>query len=111
MIAVEVLLYILAFWGYFVLWFFAVGTYVRMERDGSLRGVPTFIFRTLYVMLIPGVIVDFVFNITYGTLHYRAIPRDWLFSGTTARVLREDPSHKRALRWKRILNAIDPGHI
>ena len=117
----EIGLYVLAAWGYLVLWFFAVGTYLRMEKDHSLRGIPRFIYWSLYTMLIPGVILDFLFNITYGTLHYRQIPRDWLFSGTTARILREDDQqkrwgnpttrYKRALRWQRILNAIDPGHI
>tara|TARA_S200002703_G_scaffold154731_1_gene158020 strand:- start:82 stop:438 length:357 start_codon:yes stop_codon:yes gene_type:complete len=117
---IEVLLYILAAWGYLVLWFFAVGTYLRMERDHSLRNVPRFIYWSLYTMLVPGVILDFLFNITYGTLHYRKFPRDWLFSGTTARILRETEEEgapyrsmrrRRALRWKAILNDIDPGHI
>lgn len=114
---IEVGVYILALWGYLVVWFFAIGTYLRMERDHSLRNVPRFIYWTLYVMLIPGVLLDFLFNITYGTLHYRRIPRDWLFSGTTARIIRERKDRprstrfRRALRWKRILNAIDPGHI
>jgi hypothetical protein len=109
---IDVLLYILAAWGYLVLWFFAVGTYLRMEKDHSLRGIPRFIYWSLYTMLVPGVILDFLFNITYGTLHYKQIPRDWLFSGTTARILREgdqqkrwgNPTtrYKRALRWQKI---------
>ena len=118
---VEVGAYILALWGYLVVWFFAIGTYLRLERNHKLRDLPSFIYWTLYVMLIPGVVLDFLFNITYGTLHYKQIPKDWLFSGTTARILREDSQiarwgnpttrYKRALRWKRILNTIDPGHI
>ena len=120
---IDVLLYTLAAWGYLVLWFFAVGTYLRMERDHSLRGIPRFIYWSLYTMLVPGVILDFLFNVTYGTLHYKQIPRDWLFSGTTARILREtveeggstapytSKRRQRALRWQKILNAIDPGHI
>jgi hypothetical protein len=99
---IEIISYILLGWGYLTLWFFAVGT---------------------YIMLIPGVILDFLFNVTYGTLHYKQIPKDWLFSGTTARILRETVEEggstapytsklrQRALRWQRVLNAIDPGHI
>lgn len=118
---IEIISYILLGWGYLTLWFFAVGTYLRLERSGEIRNMPSFIYWSLYIMLIPGVILDFLFNITYGTLHYKTIPKDWLFSGTTARILREgeqqrrwgDPSkrYKRALRWQRILNTIDPGHI
>jgi hypothetical protein len=59
---IDVLLYILAAWGYLVLWFFAVGTYLRMEKDHSLRGIPRFIYWSLYTMLVPGVILDFLFN-------------------------------------------------
>jgi hypothetical protein len=112
---IDILLYTLALWGYLVLWFFAVGTYIRMEKDHTLRNIPRFIYITLYTMLIPGVILDFLFNVTYGTLHYGQLPKDWLFSGTTARILQEQSPgtrrYKRAFRWKSILNSIDPGHI
>jgi hypothetical protein len=113
---IDILLYILGLWGYLTLWFFALGTYLRLERSDKLRDLPRFIYWTLYVMLIPGVVLDFLFNITYGTLHYKQLPKDWLFSGTTARILREPMNqgttrYKRARRWQQILNAIDPGHI
>lgn len=120
---IEIISYILLGWGYLTLWFFAVGTYLRLERSGDIRNMPSFIYWSLYIMLIPGVILDFLFNVTYGTLHYKQIPKDWLFSGTTARILRETVEEggstapytsklrQRALRWQRVLNAIDPGHI
>lgn len=118
---VEISAYILLGWGYLVLWFFAIGTYLRLERSGDIRNLPRFIYWSLYGMLIPGVVLDFLFNITYGAAHYKSLPKDWLFSGTTARIIREDgqlgrwgsPSErlKRAERWRTVLNTIDPGHI
>lgn len=102
-------------WLYFVIWFCAVGTYLRLERSGDIRKLPRFIYWSLYIALIPGVVLDFIFNLTYGTIHYRQIPKDWLFSATTARILRENmvttPRYNKARKWKHILNTFDPGHV
>lgn len=117
----DILAYIILGWLYLTGWFFAVGTYLRLERDNKLRKLPRFIYWSLYTVLIPGVLLDFLFNLTYGSLHYKSLPKDWLFSGTTARIIREEgqlgrwgnPSErlKRAERWRDVLNTIDPGHI
>jgi hypothetical protein len=57
---IEIISYILLGWGYLTLWFFAVGTYLRLERSGEIRNMPSFIYWSLYIMLIPGVILDFL---------------------------------------------------
>lgn len=118
---IEVILLIAVLWLYFVAWFFAVGSYLRLKREKMFKYLPSFIQGSLIIALLPGLVVDFLFNITYGTIHYRRLPTDLLFSGTTATVLEEgeqqarwgNPStrYKRAERWSTILNTIDPGHI
>ena len=105
-------------WLYFVMWFFALGTYLRLEGTEKLRKIPTFIRYSLIVALLPGIIVDFVFNHTYGTLHFWKFPNDhWLFSGLVSEYAKKydkgakDFRARRGNRWRNILNLIDPGHI
>ena len=105
-------------WLYFVVWFFALGHYLHLEQRNELRKIPTFIRYSLVAGLLPGVVVDFVFNHTYGTLHFKKFPNDhWLFSGLVEEFAKKyDKGDRgkgaiRGNRWRKILNTIDPGHI
>jgi hypothetical protein len=106
---------------YSTLWIFAIGSYLKMERSNTLRDVPRPVYVSLLVSLSLGYVVDVLFNMTYGTIYYRRIPKELLFSRTTAVIIRneeqlarwEQPSTRylKALRWKDLLNKIDPNHI
>ena len=118
---VQIIAYSLVGWGYLVIWFMAIGTFNRMRKDLTIVNMPRSIYVTLYIMLLPGIVLDFIFNITYGAVHYRRVPKEWLFSTTTSEIIKEgeqlnrwdQPTKKylRALKWKETLNAVDPGHI
>jgi hypothetical protein len=99
----------------------AIGTFNRMRKDLTIVNMPRSIYVTLYIMLVPGIVLDFIFNITYGAVHYRRVPKEWLFSTTTSQIIKEGEQLNRweqptkeyvkALKWKETLNAVDPGHI
>jgi len=99
----------------------AIGTFNRMRKDLTIVNMPRSIYVTLYIMLVPGIVLDFIFNITYGAVHYRRVPKEWLFSTTTSEIIKEGEQLNRweqptkeyvkALKWKETLNAVDPGHI
>ena len=118
---VQIIAYSLVGWGYLVIWFMAIGTFNRMRKDLTIVNMPRSIYVTLYIMLLPGIVLDFIFNITYGAVHYRRVPKEWLFSTTTSEIIKEGEQLNRweqptkeyvkALKWKETLNAVDPGHI
>lgn len=118
---VQIIAYSLVGWGYLVIWFMAIGTFNRMRKDLTIVNMPRSIYVTLYIMLVPGIVLDFIFNITYGAVHYRRVPKEWLFSTTTSEIIKEGEQLNRgaqptkeyvkALKWKETLNAVDPGHI
>lgn len=79
------------------------------ERDGL----------SLYwkVHLLPlaviGLVLDALFNLTFGTVMFRERPHELLFSSRVQRHVRSG-SGKRfglAMFWARVLNAFDPDHI
>lgn len=104
-----------ACWLYFVVWFFAVAKYLHMREDGTYDEVPKFFRWCLFLGLIPGLILDVIFNVTYGTVHFRELPKEWTFSQRVDRLLDEaregSRQHDRAVWWANVLNTIDPGHV
>lgn len=87
----------------------AKGMLERGEVDGFL------VF--CYAPLIPFVlVVDVVWNITVGSVVYRELPREWLFTTRTKRHFYQKTSRDKrrlevATKWARRLNWIDPGHV
>jgi hypothetical protein len=67
----------------------------------------------LYPMAALGILLDAVFNLTFGLVMFAELPREFLFSTKVERHFRtsEDWRHKLALFWAKQLNRIDPGHI
>lgn len=56
-----------------------------------------------------GLVADVVFNLTYGSVHFREWPRELLF---TDRVKRHAKYGNRdGEKWARRLNLIFPGHV
>lgn len=60
-----------------------------------------------------GVVADFVFNHTRGCLAFREGPRGLLFTQRVQHHVDHSDGwrYDKAMRWARILNAIDPAHI
>lgn len=102
------------------LWFGVHWAYVGIM---AAKNVPEL---TLYwkVILFPaaliGLVLDIVFNLTFGTLMYLEPPREWLFTERCQRwvAVPEDETselwlyRQRVARfWRRQLNLFDPGHV
>ena len=86
---------------------------IRRE-DGTWKDVPRFIRYALLAGLVPGLVLDVIFNVTWGSWDYREwFPKEWTFSERTQRVSRNPRHrrHRRGLWWKHVLNLIEPGHI
>lgn len=77
------------------------------------RGELTIYWR---VMLLPlavvGLLLDVAFNLTFGTLMFRELPRELLFTARCQRHVRGVGRRRPlALWWARQLNQFDPGHV
>lgn len=100
-------------WLYLVVWFFAVGNYLGMRDSRIIYTIPNFIRWSLIVALLPGLVLDVLFNFTYGTIHFKELPREFLFTSRVKRHVRNSTGTRgrRAQVWRKTLNAIDEGHI
>lgn len=58
-----------------------------------------------------GLLLDAAFNVTFGTVLFRELPRELLFSARVQRHWRADKGDRMAAFWARQLNAIDPDHV
>ncbi len=89
---------------------FAYPTVTRLKDQkhefGWIIKVPILLFA------VAGVLADVVFNWTWGSIIFRELPREWLF---TERLKRHwngsKKQHDRAAPWVRRVNLIDPGHV
>lgn len=99
-------------------WLFTAGIHAKgiVER-GEANSFLKFVYAPLVVLVLA---VDVVWNITLGSLIYRELPREWLFTTRTQRHYDEltiaydqlsGLRKERAVYWAGVLNAIDPGHI
>ena len=60
-----------------------------------------------------GIVLDLLFNVVFGTLMFRELPKELLFSSRVQRHVRNGPSKRfgLAMFWARQLNTFDPDHI
>lgn len=70
----------------------------------------------LWVMLAPaallGLVLDVAFNVIFGTIVFRELPREWLFTSRCRRHIQGAGSRQRMARWwAKQLNPFDQGHI
>ena len=91
--------------------FFAYPTVYRLKdkRDqfGWIVKVP------IYLWLAVGLAADVVFNATWGTVIFRELPRETIFTKRLKRHWHGDDEKQkqRAEPWVKRVNAIDPGHV
>ena len=110
---IDLLLYGLLSWLYLIVWFFAVARYMGMrKRDNTWTSVPRFIRYSLVVGLVPGLVIDGLFNLLYGSIAFRELPKESTFSDRVTRIVRfGGPRPELAMWWAEVMNNIDPGHI
>lgn len=67
----------------------------------------------IFVAFIVGLFADVLFNAIWGTVIFRELPREWIFTDRLKRHWRGDDSkqRRRAAPWVRQVNLIDPGHV
>jgi len=98
---------------YFIMpiWLFTAGIHAKgiVER-GEANTLLKYVYGPLVVLV---VVIDVVWNITIGSLVYKELPREWLFTTRTKRHITESEGaqFKTAAYWAEVLNAIDPGHV
>ncbi len=66
------------------------------------------------VWLLIGAIADIAFNWLWGTVIFRELPHELMFTSRVKRHYgRTDGNwrQRRAARWRELLNAVDPGHV
>lgn len=91
--------------------FFAYPTVQRLkdQKDefGWIIKVP------IYLWIFFGALSDVVFNATWGTIIFRELPHEGLFTTRLKRHWRggNNKQRERAAPWVRRVNLIDPGHV
>lgn len=69
-----------------------------------------------YFWLAVGIVADVAYNLTRGTIIFRELPRELLFTSRVKRHCRDSASksawrYKKACDWRDFLNAVDPWHV
>ena len=85
------------------------------KRALKLVRLPLDMRCVLYFWLLVGYPADIAFNLTRGTIIFRELPRELLFTDRVKRHCQDSASnsewrYKKACAWRDVLNAIDPGH-
>jgi hypothetical protein len=90
-------------------WAFVAVMHAKAAKE---RGVLSRYWRVILLPLaVIGLVLDAVFNLTFGTLMYRELPRELLFTSRCKRHKRGDGWRKNLAEWFcRNLNVFDPGH-
>ena len=93
------------------IWLFTGGIHAKgMWERGQLNNFLKWSYAPLVFLVL---LLDITFNLIFGTLFFREVPREWLF---TNRVKRHIKTSRRrdltvAMYWAGVLNSIDPGHV
>jgi hypothetical protein len=94
------------------LWFGVAWSFVAIMNAKRVLGISglSLFWRVMLVPLgVIGLVLDFAFNVTFGTAMFVELPRELLFS---ARVQRHYLKGDRLARWWAVqLNTFDPSHI
>lgn len=75
---------------------------------------PWYIQPIAVVWILIGVVADFVFNLLWGSVIFRELPHELLFTDRVQRhYARTDGNwrHAKASQWREFLNSIDPDHV
>lgn len=66
----------------------------------------------LFPLAVAGLALDVLFNLTFGSVMYLELPREWLFTKRCQRHVGDPGSRGRMARfWAKQLNLFDPGHV
>lgn len=67
----------------------------------------------IYTALLLGLVADVLFNVIWGTIIFRELPKEWLFTDRLKRHWRSENARSwhRAEPWVRRVNLVDPGHV
>jgi uncharacterized protein (DUF2062 family) len=66
----------------------------------------------LFPLAVVGLVLDVLFNLTFGSVMYLELPRELLFTKRCQRHIKGSGSRQRmAAFWQRQLNLFDPGHV
>lgn len=89
-------------------WFLALAKAQEL-KDSGVEFDNWLVRYPAYLFLAGGAVFDVLFNVIYGSLIFRELPREFFF---TARVKRHVKNyHPKAMAWKERINKISPGHI
>ena len=92
-------------------WLFTGGIHAKgVWERGELNTFLKWVYAPLVVVVL---LLDVTFNLIFGTLFFREIPREWLFTNRVKRHIKESRGRElsTAMYWAGILNAIDPRHV
>lgn len=91
-------------------WFFAYAHAMMLQKQNI--NFSRTIKIPLYIYLYAGVTMDVLFNVIVGSIIFREIPREWLFTTRVQRhVTADDWRRGKAYNWAQKLNKVDPGHV
>ena len=102
--------------GALILWLGTAWLFVALSRAKALleRGELHRFWRvSLYPALPIFLVLDFAWNVVVGTIAFRELPRELLFTSRVKRHLRHSRGsrQRRAKWWADRLNELDPGHV
>lgn len=83
-------------------------------RKSLEAGVLPFEAKAIAVFwLVVGYPADILFNLTRGTIMFRELPKELLFTSRVQRLVNSgsDWRREKAQRWAAFLNSVDPGHV
>jgi hypothetical protein len=91
--------------------FLAAANVARVLKQGVW--VPPSAKVVAFCWLVVGYFADVAYNLTWGTIHFRELPRELLFTSRVKRHVRGSAGwrYDKAARWRDFLNAVDEGHI
>lgn len=89
----------------------AYPTIHRLHKEGVKLGLVIRI--PMFIALVLGLLADVLFNAIWGTLIFRELPKEWLFTDRLKRHWRGENAKQigRAANWVHRVNLVDPGHV
>ena len=103
-----ILVGVVALYVFTVGWFLALAKAVELN-DSGVELHDWYIRYPAYVFLATGVLADVLFNVIFGSIIFREIPKEFLFTNRVKRHLKE--KSVVAQEWADRLNKIYPGHV
>ena len=76
----------------------------------GLSRMDSFLLWSYAPLVMRVLLLDVIFNVTWGTIIFRELPREWLFTQRVQRHMHDTDNHVVRL-WARRLNFIEPGHV